>query len=87
MPDITHATENQMFGRLLLPSSTFQDTLVAVQALLEYTMTDTNRNIFDMSVQLEASSMPYWRRTIDLTVNNYTNLVQTYIVRTLITNT
>lgn len=58
--------------------SSTQDTLVAMEALFEYTLVDPNRNVFDILIQLEMSAAPNWNRLISMNRNNYTNLVETY---------
>ena len=61
------------------PLSLLQDTLVAMEALFEYTLVDPNRNVFDILIQLERSASPNWRKLISMNRDNYTNLVETYV--------
>ena len=56
-----------------------QDTLVAMEALFEFTKVDPNRNVFNTIIQLEASALPEWKRVIRMTKANYTNMVSTYV--------
>ena len=48
------------------PIDLFQDTLRATQALVEYALRDTNRDLYRMLINIEASSTPYWKKSVHL---------------------
>lgn len=51
-----------------------QDTIVAMEALYEYTQVDPNRNIFNMLVKVWSTANDDYRIDMQLTKSNYTNL-------------
>lgn len=53
-----------------------QDTLVAMEALKEFTQLDPNRNIFTLQMTLESSATHGWVRHVFLNKDNYTNTRQ-----------
>ncbi|XP_046585013.1 LOW QUALITY PROTEIN: murinoglobulin-1-like [Haliotis rubra] len=56
-----------------------QDTLVAMEALFQFTQVDPNRNVFDMMVKLESTASPNWSQTGFFTKANYTKLQNAYL--------
>ncbi|XP_052062550.1 CD109 antigen-like [Mytilus californianus] len=56
-----------------------QDTLVAMEALSEFTRIDPNRNVFNMQIQLQSSATHGWMKYLYLLKDNYTNLEQASI--------
>ncbi|WAR12173.1 CPMD8-like protein [Mya arenaria] len=56
-----------------------QDTLVAMEALSEFTQVDPNRNVFNILVSMEASSTPTWHSYFEMTKTNYTEMQHSYI--------
>ncbi|ESO98375.1 hypothetical protein LOTGIDRAFT_231429 [Lottia gigantea] len=56
-----------------------QDTIVAMEALYEFTQNDPNRNVFDIMVQLESTATPDWKVKHFLKKDNYTNLQNTFL--------
>ncbi|CAG5127243.1 unnamed protein product [Candidula unifasciata] len=59
--------------------SSTQDTITAMEALYAYTLKDTNRNEFDMTVTLEATSTPNWQRVGRLLKEDFTHLHRSYL--------
>lgn len=53
-----------------------QDTLVAMEALSEFTRIDPNRNVFNMQIQLQSSATHGWMKYLYLLKDNYTNTQQ-----------
>ncbi|PVD21251.1 hypothetical protein C0Q70_19422 [Pomacea canaliculata] len=51
-----------------------QDTLIAMEALYQFTQVDPNRNVFDLNVHLESTASPSWVRDYYLTKDDYTRL-------------
>ncbi|KAL8603129.1 hypothetical protein ACOMHN_059301 [Nucella lapillus] len=51
-----------------------QDTLVAMNALAEFTQVDPNRNVFDLMVLLTSTATPSWVRNYYLKKHDYTTL-------------
>ncbi|KAJ8303360.1 LOW QUALITY PROTEIN: hypothetical protein KUTeg_019756 [Tegillarca granosa] len=49
-----------------------QDTLVAMEALFDFTQVDPNRNVFNLYTLLECSSQPDWSDVMFSTKENYT---------------
>ena len=56
-----------------------QDTLVALQALCEYGKRDTNRDLYNMQIDLESTSTHRWRQNIRLNRENWVNPQFIYI--------
>ncbi|XP_076469788.1 CD109 antigen-like [Babylonia areolata] len=56
-----------------------QDTLVAMDALSEFTQVDPNRNVFDLMVQLTATATPTWIHQYFLKKHDYTTLYRSSI--------
>ncbi|XP_071092281.1 CD109 antigen-like [Haliotis cracherodii] len=56
-----------------------QDTLVAMEALFQFTQVDPNRNVFDMMVKLESTASPNWAEIRSFTKANYTRLQNAYL--------
>ncbi|XP_048773201.1 CD109 antigen-like [Ostrea edulis] len=56
-----------------------QDTLVAMDALFEFTLVDPNRNVFSMDLKLESSASPDWRDEFMMTKENYTEMQETWL--------
>ena len=48
-----------------------RDSSIAIQALTEYGKRDTNRDLYNMRISLEATSTPFWRKSIDLNKSNW----------------
>ncbi|KAI0207911.1 Complement C3 [Lamellibrachia satsuma] len=48
-----------------------QDTLRATQALVEVAIRDTNKDLYNMVVTLEATAAPAWKQTVRLTRGNF----------------
>lgn len=59
--------------------SSTQDTIVAMEALWQYTLKDFHRNEFDMSVILESMGSPGWQTVIPVKKNNFTRLNQIFL--------
>lgn len=56
-----------------------QDTIVAMEALMEFAQVDTHRNVFDMVLSVESTANPSWKAYSYLSKHNYTTL-QTHSV-------
>ncbi|KAH3771981.1 hypothetical protein DPMN_173312 [Dreissena polymorpha] len=56
-----------------------QDTLIAMEALFEYTQVDPNRNVYNMLIKMETSSTPTWSTYFSLSKTNYTIMQSSYI--------
>ena len=48
-----------------------RDSAIALHALTEYGRRDTNRDLYNMRISLEATSTPFWRKQIDLDKSNW----------------
>ncbi|XP_064599225.1 CD109 antigen-like [Liolophura sinensis] len=51
-----------------------QDTIVAMEALMEFAQVDTHRNVFDMLLSVESTANPAWKAFSYLSKYNYTTL-------------
>lgn len=56
-----------------------QDTLIAMEALFEFTQVDPNRNVFDILIRMEASSTPNWISLFAMDKSNYTEMQHSYV--------
>uniref|UniRef100_A0A2C9KRF6 Alpha-2-macroglobulin domain-containing protein n=1 Tax=Biomphalaria glabrata TaxID=6526 RepID=A0A2C9KRF6_BIOGL len=56
--------------------SSTQDTIVAIEALMEYTRQDQKRNESDMSIDLQSMASPGWKNSVYIVRNNFTQLYQ-----------
>lgn len=50
-----------------------------MEALFDFTQVDPNRNVFEIMIQMEASSTPTWVETVSMTKSNYTNIAIRYV--------
>lgn len=57
----------------------FQDTLIAMEALFEFTQVDPNRNVFNILINMEASSTPNWSSMFSMDKSNYTEMQHSYV--------
>ena len=51
-----------------------QDGLVVLEALTAYAFRETNRDIYQMEIRLEATRNPDWTKTIMLNSSNFAQL-------------
>jgi len=56
-----------------------QDTLIAMEALFDFTEVDPNRNVFNILVSMEASSTPNWGSYFSMSKTNYTEMQHSYV--------
>ncbi|XP_005101040.1 CD109 antigen [Aplysia californica] len=59
--------------------SSTQDTIIAMEALIEFARADRNRNLFLMSCYISATSSNSWERTMELKQNDFTHLHKVYL--------
>ena len=57
----------------MLLFSSFKDSAIALEALTNYALEDDNRNLYNMRLKVEATSVPDWKRQIDISkaANNF----------------
>ena len=53
---------------------TLQDSIVALQALLEYAKKDPNRHLYNMALYITATSTPGWQKVVTLNSSNFMEL-------------
>ncbi|KAH9502244.1 hypothetical protein Btru_070510 [Bulinus truncatus] len=73
--DMTMAWLNTMRNSFGGFSST-QDTIIALEALMEYTRQDQKRNESDMTIDLQSMASPGWYNVVSIIRNNFTKVHQ-----------
>ncbi|CAH1797576.1 unnamed protein product [Owenia fusiformis] len=51
-----------------------QDSILSLEALVEFARRDTNRDLYNMEIDLEVTSDPQWRHTVRLNKDNFATL-------------
>ncbi|CAH1779511.1 unnamed protein product [Owenia fusiformis] len=51
-----------------------QDSIIALEALTKYGEADTNRDLYNMEINLESTASPDWKRTVRLNKDNFAKL-------------
>ena len=61
-----------------------QDTIAALQALVEYAKMDTNRALYNVEVVVEATSMGNWSHSVRLDSSNWPDQQEVDVRHTLV---
>ena len=62
-----------------------QDTIVAVEALTEYSSRDPNKDLYNIRVRIEVTSTPHWQKIISLNKENWNKMQRIEVSCTFIT--